>query len=476
MPTLLTTDGYKFSMAEAGWPLRAETFYYSHRRGGAQFLPVDVEAYVRSHLPVVDPADYAWLAAADYEMGGGFKAAIQQTEKLQISALPRGCWFFDREPVFSLSGPSALVSWFEPLLLMLNYRIQVATLALRDTTALAQAVASVTCDAQAEIVRETCDAVEVKAPSIRVDTDGYFKAVRAQVTELAKIVGDPARVFEVGLRAATCLEQHEIALRACKDVGVIRTSNVEGARKLGMVAVGTMGHEHVQRYGSDRAAFRAMRDRRPNRSSFLLDTFDTITSGMPAAFEIIGEEPQAGHSVRYDSGDKVTQYLAVVERGRALGAEPVHILEDGFDAELTRKFEQLRELVGVQPMRQFYGYGGYIVARTTPGGLTRDKVSAVYKLSQTGSHPCMKFGNETGLGKQSLPGKPVVFRRSSASGPISIIGQEGERPPQGYTQLSGGRNHQGAIATTVALNEAAEVTTSAATNELIRQLSANSNR
>ena len=37
--SLLATDGYKFSMAEAGWPLRTETFYYSHRKGGPQVLP-----------------------------------------------------------------------------------------------------------------------------------------------------------------------------------------------------------------------------------------------------------------------------------------------------------------------------------------------------------------------------------------------------------------------------------------------------
>jgi hypothetical protein len=38
-------------MAEAGWPLRTETFYYSHRKGGPQVLPVDVPAFVRSLLP-----------------------------------------------------------------------------------------------------------------------------------------------------------------------------------------------------------------------------------------------------------------------------------------------------------------------------------------------------------------------------------------------------------------------------------------
>ena len=30
---MLATDGYKLSMAEAGWPLRRETFYCSHRKG-----------------------------------------------------------------------------------------------------------------------------------------------------------------------------------------------------------------------------------------------------------------------------------------------------------------------------------------------------------------------------------------------------------------------------------------------------------
>src|SRR5262245_61528828 len=40
--SLLANDEYKFSTAEAGWPLRTETFYYSHRKGGPQVLPVDV--------------------------------------------------------------------------------------------------------------------------------------------------------------------------------------------------------------------------------------------------------------------------------------------------------------------------------------------------------------------------------------------------------------------------------------------------
>jgi hypothetical protein len=49
----------------------------------------------------------------------------------------------------------------------------------------------------------------------------------------------------------------------------------------------------------------------------------------------------------------------------------------------------------------------------------------------------MKFGNESGHGKQSVPGRPIVFRRRSGQGPLGIIGQEGESPPPGYFVLTG---------------------------------------
>src|SRR4029453_9353639 len=142
--SLLATDGYKFSMAEAGWPLRTETFHYSHRKGGPQVLPVDVAAFVRSLLPRPDDDDYRYLAEHSYEMGPGFKAAIVQTDALEIRALPRGAVFYAREPVFTVTGPSALVSWLEPLVLMLHYRIQVASRA--------EEVHIVTCDRQRQIV------------------------------------------------------------------------------------------------------------------------------------------------------------------------------------------------------------------------------------------------------------------------------------------------------------------------------------
>ena len=163
--SILETDGYKLSMAEAGWPLRPETFVYQHRKGGAQIVPLDIAAFVRGLLPEQTDEDLAYLAQHGYEMGAGFKAAMKRREAVRVSAIPKGGWFLPREPVFSVSGPSALVSWLEPLLLQLSYRIQVATLALVDAADLARAVGVVACEAERALVLETLDAVGVRAPA-----------------------------------------------------------------------------------------------------------------------------------------------------------------------------------------------------------------------------------------------------------------------------------------------------------------------
>ena len=439
-PSFLATDGYKFSMAEAGWPLRRETFYYTHRKGGAHVLPVHAESFVRGLLPD-NPSlsDLDFLDKNEYGLSAGVRAAFELRDHIEVVSIPQMGVFQDYEPAFSVTGASALGSWLEPLQLQLNYRIQVATMALEDPQRLKAEVALVTCERQKEIVLETAQYVgmTLKESDVRVDGARYYDEVQKTVKELVQIVGDPHRIFEVGLRSATCMEQHLIALEACASVGVKRTSNVYGAWRFALMAVGTMGHEHVQRYGSDDAAFRGMRDRRPHRSSYLLDTFDTFLSGIPTAFRIMAETSNSD-SIRYDSGDKITQYCYAVAKAKELGVDPIHIIEDGLDAETTKQCEDLRRQLGVKESKQFYGYGGFIVNQPSFGHLSRDRVSAVWKLCQTGPRATMKFSGASGggRGKESVPGKPVIFRRGSGKGPLGIIGQQGETCPQGYVPIS----------------------------------------
>ena len=65
-------------------------------------------------------------------------------------------------------------------------------------------------------------------------------------------------------------------------------------------------------------------------------------------------------------------------------------------------------MLGIDPARRLFGYGGHLIARTSFTELTRDNVSAVWKLSNSGPNAVMKHSS---TGKESAPGRPVVFRR-----------------------------------------------------------------
>lgn len=448
MPTsVLQTDGYKFSMAEAGFPLREETFYYAHRRGGWQYLPLDVEAFIRRNLPVATESDYAFLAKHGYAMGGAFRQAITLHDQIKITSLPKGSWFYDREPVFSVTGPSALVSWLEPLVLQLNLRIQVATQAFLAPATLAEKIRNVTCDEERNIILETlADIRYMGAVDIKVDHDTYVEAVTKRALQLIALVDDPDRLFEVGMRAVSCEGQHRLALLALREVGIKRTSNVALAERYGMIPVGTMGHEHVQRHGSDYAAYCAMRDRHPGFVFYLPDTFDTMLSGVPSALAVMGEDPNRNSGIRFDSEHGIVgHYLYAVNRAREAGLTPVLGLESGWDAVKTAQFEALRAQVRWPANRQCYGYGGYLV-KPPWAHFSRDTPAAVWKITRSGTMDTMKFGDEPGGGKSSIPGRPVVWRPMLGSanhdGSIGIVAQEGEVIRDAYL-LSGAKSCPG---------------------------------
>lgn len=437
MTNSLATDAYKFSMAQAGFPLRHETFYLSFRRGGPQYVAVDLAAMVAALVDAIeiDAEDLAFARASGYGASDAMEHALRlRSDALEIVAVPRGSWVLEREPILSVSGPSFLASWLEPMLLWLNYPIQLATAFALDQITPPMRVA--TCAEHEAIMRRVANEVGVDEPDIVREDEAYRDRVRKAVRALVEATGGPERVFEVGMRSAVCMEQHRVALEACKAEGVLQTSNVTLARQLDMKPVGTMGHEHVQRWGNDLDAFRAMRDMRRSPPSYLLDTFDTMGSGIAAAVQVMREREHAC-AIRYDSGNKFIQYLHACELLGEAGLQPIHVLEDSLDVEATRHFEALREFTRWPRAKQVYGYGGSIVAAPMTNPLTRDRVSAVYKLTRTGGEPRMKFGNERGLGKQSVPGRPVAWRRLRGEGPLGIIGQASEAVPDDYVLLSG---------------------------------------
>lgn len=447
MPLITETDAYKLSMSEAGASLRYETFYYSHRRGGVNgwhFMPVDPEAFLMKLLPTPRLEDYKYLTHHSYEVGAAFRRAFEKPN-LKVTGVPKGAWFYDREPAFTVGGCSAVSSWLEPAGLQLHFRIQIATAA--KTGKLGNRCKSATCPAEREIILETLDSVGVRAPEIEVRSDEYYDSVYRRAQELVRVVENPDRIFEVGMRAVSCMDQHQIALTAIKNAGILRTSNVYLAQQLDMIPVGTMGHEHPQRVGDDYEAFIAMRDRFPGFLFYLPDTYSTIMSGIPSALRVIAETPERDAGIRFDSEHAVRgHYTFTVARAMEMGLQPRLALESGWNLELTREFEQLREMVRWPADRQAYGYGGYLIKPDWETFL-RDDVSAVYKLSQTGSMAVMKFGDEPGSAKASIPGRPIIWRpkpvQMTAETPAGYIAQEGEdwKPPVESVLLSGLKEH-----------------------------------
>ncbi|MFA6234646.1 MAG: hypothetical protein WC824_10750, partial [Bacteroidota bacterium] len=144
--SVLMTDGYKFSMGQAGFPLREETFVLTLRKGGPFYIPFNFAEVIQYMLP--QPAttkETAFLAANGYGLTSAMEEALRGT--VRVWAAPKGSWVGMGEPVLTVTGPSFLVSWLEPLTIMFHYPIQLAT-AMQEGKGEFQAV----CDNEADIV------------------------------------------------------------------------------------------------------------------------------------------------------------------------------------------------------------------------------------------------------------------------------------------------------------------------------------
>jgi len=202
-------------------------------------------------------------------------------------------------------------------------------------------------------------------------------------------------------------------------VGFAGTSNVEAARRFGLLAAGTMAHSYVEAFPSEKEAFRAFAEDFPGRVTFLVDTYDTV-SGVKAAIAVIRQLEMGGRlGIRLDSGD-----LAELSRkARRLldraGLRHVKIFVSGSLDELA-----IDDLVrGGAPIDAF-GVG-------TKMGVSADYpyLDTAYKLVRYEDRPVMKLSRD----KVTAPGRKQVFRRSR---PFSdVIGLHEEPVPAGRARL-----------------------------------------
>lgn len=114
-------------------------------------------------------------------------------------------------------------------------------------------------------------------------------------------------VMEFGARRAHSVDAAVFGARAAIIGGCIGTSCTLTAKEWNVPASGTMAHSFVQAFDSEYEAFKAYAENYPNDCTLLIDTYDTLNSGIKNAIKVFNEvlvpngyRPKA---VRLDSGD-----------------------------------------------------------------------------------------------------------------------------------------------------------------------------
>ena len=116
--------------------------------------------------------------------------------------------------------------------------------------------------------------------------------------------GDP--VIDFGLRRAHGPDGALMASRAAYIGGVQGTSNVLAGRLYGIPVRGTHAHSWVESFPTELESFRAYARVYPDACLLLVDTYDTLQSGVPNAVKVGKELREKGHElrgIRLDSGD-----------------------------------------------------------------------------------------------------------------------------------------------------------------------------
>lgn len=115
-------------------------------------------------------------------------------------------------------------------------------------------------------------------------------------------------VMEFGLRRAQGPDAGIYGARAAVIGGCIGTSNVLCAKMFGLPALGTHAHSWIMSFEDELTAFRKYAALYPNNVTLLVDTYDTLRSGVPNAIRVFQEFRDAGtmpasYGIRLDSGD-----------------------------------------------------------------------------------------------------------------------------------------------------------------------------
>lgn len=168
-----------------------------------------------------------------------------------VWAVPEGTVVFPHEPLMTVRGPVMQAQFIESMILLLiNHQSLIAT-----------------------------------------KTSRIVKAAQGRA------------VMEFGTRRAHGESAAILGARAAYIAGCIGTACTVTDRDYGVPALGTMAHSWVQMFDTEYEAFKAFAEIYPNNATLLVDTYNVLKSGIPAAIEVFKELDPPAKGIRIDSGD-----------------------------------------------------------------------------------------------------------------------------------------------------------------------------
>jgi nicotinate phosphoribosyltransferase len=233
----------------------------------------------------------------------------------------------------------------------------------------------------------------------------FQSLVATKAARIRYAAGD-LHLSEFGLRRAQALGGIA-ASRASIAGGFDSTSNLYAARKYDIKASGTMAHSFVQSQENELTAFRKFAESEPENCTLLVDTYDTLKSGIPNAIIVAKEMKEKGlqlQAIRLDSGDLA--YLS--KRSRRM-------LDDaGFHEVQIVVSNQLDEYLIKSLLDQKAPINAFGVGTSLATGQPDASLDGVYKLSEINGQPKIKLSEN--IQKVTLPGVKQVYRYTDDAG------------------------------------------------------------
>lgn len=220
-------------------------------------------------------------------------------------------------------------------------------------------------------------------------------------------------VLEFGLRRAQGPNGALWASRAAFVGGCGATSNAQAGFEFDIPIRGTQAHAWVMAFPTELEAFRAYADSYPDGCLLLVDTYDTLASGIPNAIKVGLELRAKGHEllgVRLDSGDLALLSREARQMLDAAGLQQAKIVASN---DLDENIIETLRLQGA--CIDIWGVGTQLVTSKSDPAL-----GGVYKLveieEQGGFRPTLKIsGNPE---KVTNPCAKQIWRGFAANGQI----------------------------------------------------------